>query len=102
MSFVARGTTPTHTFNIPVDASLVEEVRIVYAQGDKEVFRKETFDCDIEGKQIKVTLTQDETLLLNHRIPVQIQCQFKTADGTAFASIPNVIAVQKCLCNEVL
>lgn len=102
MSFVARGTTPTHTFNIPVDASLVEDVRIVYAQNNKEVFRKETFDCDKVGNQIKVTLTQDETLLLNHRIPVEIQCQFKTTDGTVFASIPNIIAVQKCLCNEVL
>ena len=28
------GTTPTHTFDIPFDTSMVDEVKITYAQDD--------------------------------------------------------------------
>ena len=39
-----RGTTPTHIFNIPFDTSLVDEVKITYAQEDEIILIKGTAD----------------------------------------------------------
>lgn len=92
---IIRGTTPTHTFNIPVDESLVDEICIIYSQNDKEIFTRETFDCEVKGKQIITTLTQENTLALNHKFVVEIQCFFKTTDGVIFGSHINYVKVLK-------
>lgn len=97
-----KGTTPTHIFKIPFPASLVKEAMVIYAQGDIEVFHKDTYDCEIKNNEISVMLTQEETLLFNHRMPVQVQLRVLTTKGVAMASDVKVISVHKCLNSEVL
>lgn len=99
---MTRGTTPTHIFSIPFDASEVKEAMIIYAQNDVEVFRKETDDCVLDGRDIKVTLTQEDTLLLSSKYNVQIQLRILTDDGKALASSVKIVGVDQCLNDEVL
>lgn len=97
-----RGTTPTHTFKIPLDVSGVKSVMVIYGQNNVEVFRKETDDCTLEGNSISVTLTQEETLKFNHSHNVQIQIRVLTVTGNALASDIKVVTVGQCLNSEVL
>lgn len=97
-----RGTTPTHTFEIPFDTSMIKKVMIIYAQNDVEVFHKDTKDCEMNKREIRVTLSQRDTLRLCHRYNVQIQLRVLTTDGSAFTSDVKVLSVQKCLNDEVL
>ena len=97
-----RGTTPTHTFKIPFPVSSVKEAMVIYAQDDIEVFHKDTVDCAMKDNEISVTLTQEDTLLLNHQMPVQVQLRLLTTKGVAMASSVKVVSVKKCLNNEVL
>lgn len=97
-----RGTTPTHTFTLPCDASMVKEVMIIYAQGDVEVFHKDTEDCKLDGETVSVTLTQEDTFLLDHKQRVQIQIRVLTHGGDALASDVKIVSIKKCLNEEVL
>lgn len=97
-----RGTTPTHIFNIPFDTSLVDEVKITYAQDDEIVLIKGTSDCVLDTNTIKVTLSQEDTFLFDHKKNVQVQVRLLTKSGEAFASIVENVGVSKCLDNEVL
>lgn len=97
-----RGTTPTHIFNIPFDTSLVDEVKITYAQDDEIVLIKGTSDCVLDTNTIKVTLSQEDTFLFDHKKNVQVQVRLLTKSGEAFASIVEKVGVSQCLDNEVL
>lgn len=46
------GTTPTHTFNLPFEVSLVQAVRVFYAVGGKVVLQKNTADVILEGSKM--------------------------------------------------
>lgn len=81
-----QGTTPTHKFNIPMDASIIKSVRITYAQQGKVLLTKESEDCHINGNVIELKLTQEETLLFDEFSSVQIQVRVLTAGGDALAS----------------
>jgi hypothetical protein len=102
VKIMIRGTTPTHIFNIPFDTSLVDEVKVTYAQDDVVVLEKHTVDCTLEGATISVTLTQEDTFLFNCKKAVEVQIRVLTINGEAFASIVEKIGVSKCLDNEVL
>jgi hypothetical protein len=97
-----RGTTPTHTFNIPFDTSLVDEVKITYAQDNVVVLEKHTSDCILDDATISVTLTQEDTFLFDCKKSVQVQLRILTKSGEALASVVEHIGVAKCLDNEVL
>ena len=97
-----RGTTPTHTFNIPFDTSMVKEVKILYAQDDVKLLEKKNGDCTLAGQSISVTLSQEDTFLFDSKKPVEIQIRVLTLGGDALASIPEKVGVSKCLDSEVL
>lgn len=97
-----RGTTPTHIFNIPFDTSLVDEVKITYAQDDEIVLIKGTSDCVLDTNTVKVTLSQEDTFLFDHKKKVQVQLRLLTKSGEVLASIVENVGVSKCLDNEVL
>lgn len=97
-----RGTTPTHTFTLPLDASLIKAVKIIYAQEDKPIFCKRTADCVINGVTVEVTLTQEETFKFDCKKLVEIQLRALTVDGKALKSEPIIVTVSKCLDDEVL
>ena len=81
-----QGTTPTHTFQVPIDTEIIESVRIVYGQNDAVVLTKEKVDCDFGDNQISVKLTQEETFKFDENIPVDIQIRVLTNGGDALAS----------------
>ena len=97
-----RGTTPTHTFMIPLHTASIADLRISYAQSDQEILVKKIEDCFLEGNTIKVTLTQEDTFLFDCKKTVAIQVRVKTLDGTALSSEIITVKVGKCLNNEVL
>ena len=97
-----RGTTPTHTFNIPFDVENVEEVKVIYMQGDKQVMCKGTAECNMSGNTISVKLTQEETFLFDSEKHCKIQIRVLTKDGTALASNIYTVNVRECLDDEVL
>ena len=96
------GTTPTHTFNVPLLASEIAEVRVLYSQNDKLLITKNTSDCTIQDKQISVTLTQEDTFLFDAKEFVEIQIRVLTPGGNALGSIPETVGVTKCLSTEVI
>ena len=97
-----RGTTPTHTFNLPEDFTTLEELKIVYAQSGKEILTKYKQDCAPRGTSVSVTLTQEETLKFSACSPCQIQLRALTATGQALASEIMEIKVLPILDNGVL
>lgn len=108
---MVRGSTPTHTFTLPFAPPQGTEFRIVYAQGEdykeKNLFEITTERCTIDGKAVRVKLTQEETLLFDcapvwHNgqyapLPVKIQIGCKTPGGeTLWSNIINTTA-DRCL-----
>ena len=96
-----RGTTPTHIYKLPFDVSLVEEIRITYAQNNKTVLTKTMADCMLDGEYILLTLTQEETLKFNDYNPVQAQIRIQTTSGNVIASKIMAVKVRATL-DEVI
>lgn len=86
-----RGTTPTHTFTFPTDVDLesMSVIFISYAQDGTVVVEKEKDDLEIVGNQIRLGLSQADTLKFRPGA-VKIQLRAKAADGRAVAS--NIIS----------
>lgn len=97
-----QGTTPTHIFSLPVDASAVKELRIIYAQKEKPVLVKTTQDCTLEDKAATVRLTQQETFAFDRAYDVEIQLRLLTWGDDALASEIIRTTVGGCLGNEVM
>lgn len=97
-----RGTTPTHTFKVPFDTSLIKEVRVIYAQADAPIICKETGDCTLNGDTIVTTLTQEDTFKFDCKKVVQIQIRVLTKAGEVLSTRVQNICIDKCLDNEVM
>lgn len=97
-----KGTTPTHMFNVPIDTSIIKEVKITYSQRDKEVLVKRTEDCTISEGLITTRLSQEDTFLFEGNMIVTIQMRILTRGGDALIAEPIMMAVGKCLDDEVL
>ena len=97
-----KGTTPTHTFKVTIDTSLIKEVKITYSQRDKEILVKRTPDCTIVEDAISTKLSQEDTFLFESNTLVSIQLRVLTKGGDALITEPMLIGVGKCLDDEVL
>lgn len=98
-----RGTTPTHTFNIPSDiSSIIKEIKITYSQNEKEVLVKRTAACTIKDGKVIIKLSQEETFLFDCKNLVYIQMRILTHTGECLKSKIMVETVGKCLDEEVL
>ena len=98
-----RATTPTHIFILPFDTEQVKEVRVTYANEKKEVILQKTeADCVLDGTDIKVELTQEETLLFEAELRVLIQLRVLTTSGKVMASKIWRKFAHECLDEEVL
>lgn len=96
-----RGTTPTHTFDLPFDTTIIRKLRIIYAQNDVVILTKGLEDCTIEGNTVIVKLTQEETLKFDAHAVAEIQIRVLTHANDALASKPKKISVNRLLENEV-
>lgn len=97
-----RATTPTHIFTIPFNTGQLQEIRITYQQNGANVLTKTEADCTLTENEIKVTLTQEETLLFSEEHRVSIQLRVLTTSGQVMASDIYKETAQACLDEEVL
>ena len=97
-----RGTTPTHTFNLPFDSGYLKTVLITYAQKKIPVVEKTEKDCVMDGSSIKVTLSQKDTLKFDDRRPVEIQIRVVLKNGVALATSVGTLKAGRVLNEEVL
>ncbi|MDY4000003.1 MAG: hypothetical protein SOY73_13105 [Blautia sp.] len=86
-----RGTTPIHTFTFPTDVDLesMSVIFISYTQDGRVVVEKGKDDLEVVGNQIRIYLTQEDTLKFAPGT-VKIQLRSRTYDGRAVAS--NIIS----------
>lgn len=97
-----KGTTPTHTFAVSIDTSIIKEVKITYSQRDKEILVKRTEDCTLGEGVISTRLSQEETFLFEGNMLATIQLRVLTTSDDALITEPMMMAVGKCLDDEVL
>jgi hypothetical protein len=80
------GATPTHTFNVPIDAEEIAAVRISYEQNGKILLSKNKEDCTLSGKQIIVKLSQEDSLKFDSNVIVRIQLKIRTTGDDVIIS----------------
>ena len=97
-----RGTNPTHTFTLPFNVDVIDKVRILYAQNEKVVFVKETESCTLENNTIVTRLTQEDTLAIDHKRPVEVQIRVLTVTGDSLVSAIKTFYAGRCLDSEVI
>lgn len=97
-----RGTTPTHKWTIPVDASFIRGIRVIYKQGEDVLLVKTTEDCIVEGKKLKVTLTQEDTLKFSHEDTAEVQVRLLTTDMKSLATRVMKVPIWELLDDEVM
>jgi hypothetical protein len=96
-----RGTTPTHTWVLPFDASLLKEVSITYSQNDENIIKKTEEDCTMEGNRISITLSQEDTLKLEPKVRTTVQLKVMTSNDSVMATKPKNISVSDIQDEEV-
>lgn len=97
-----KGTTPTHVFALGIDAELIKDLRVIYAQQGRVLVKRELGDCTANGGEVTVKLTQAETLRFDANKAVEIQVRVLTTGGDALASDIVSVTVEECLDNEVM
>lgn len=81
-----RGTTPTHVFKTSVDLSDAEVIYVTYRQGKKTIVDRTKEDLLVTDTELRLTLTQAETLAFSVSGQVEIQIRARFPDGSAIAS----------------
>jgi hypothetical protein len=97
-----RGTTPTLSFKLPFEISLLEVLYISMSQNGNVVIEKEISDCSIDGNTLAIKLTQEDTLKFLYGSNVKIQIRAKTKEGEAIASNIITTSVENILKNGVI
>ena len=97
-----KGTTPTHTFILPITGDTIKGVEVTYSQNQKVVLQKDIDDCTIDGNVLSVTLTQLETFEFADGMNVEIQVRVLDEDDNVFASNIMCVPCHRCLSDEVL
>lgn len=93
------GSTPTHTFTLPFDTSLINDLVITYKQNDEIVLQKQMSDCIISENKLTTNLTQDETLKFEEGI-YSVQVKIKTKGDKVTQSVVTYSRVCKSLYKE--
>ena len=97
-----RGTTPTHIFRLQVETAAIKELRITYEQYGRVVVEKTETEVLMESKEIRLKLTQEETLAFRPNVSVQLQLKILTKDNSVLACPIMDIPVEEILSEEVL
>lgn len=86
-----RGTTPSITVNLDVDASTVDVLFLTIKQGTT-IIEKTLADASINGKSAMFPLSQSDTLALSTESKAHIQVRGRVG-GHAFASAVSTVDV---------
>lgn len=97
-----QGSTPKHTFKLPFDTSLIDKIRVTYAQNGIPLLTKEKEDCTLEGDTVTIRLSQEETLKFDENARVQVQIKAKSTDEDVTISKILSIPLYPVLDKEVI
>lgn len=97
-----RVTTPVHKFTFPIDPTTFEQIVVTYGQKNKKIFEIHKADMTFDNYTASVKLSQEETKLLDARLPVQIQLRGLTYSGNAVASKIFEIPIGEVLNDDIL
>ena len=95
-----RGSTPTHTFTLTLDADMIAKVRVLYSQDGEFLFRKEGDQVNIDGQKVTVELTQEDTLRFKEGV-AEVQLRVNTHGEKSIPSNIYTIPVSRLLEDEV-
>lgn len=93
---MTRGTTPTLEFTLPFDTDTIDALNIAFSQKTKAycdarlVLEKALEDCTVSGKTISLTLSQEDTLLLDASQDVEIQLRVLSGESALASQIIKV------------
>ena len=96
-----RGTTPTHTFELPIALDFVRYLTITYKQDGEVLVKRRLEDCDVHENIVAVTLDQQESLSFLPDEIAEVQLKLLTKGGRVVASPTYRIAVEDALDTEV-
>jgi hypothetical protein len=96
-----QGTTPTHTFNLPLEVVNVRDVKIAYVQNRQVVFRKGTKDCVLTESKVQVDLTQQDTFSLSHLATYDIEFKAFTLNNKVIGKKFRSLKVEESVDKEV-
>ncbi len=85
-----RGTTPTLTFHLQFEADEIDEAYATFVQSNEVKIDKPLSDMRIDGKDLVLTLTQEETLKLKGNSAVEIQLSVRIGNNVMRSKIMNV------------
>ena len=92
-----RGTTPTIIFSLPIDMSPITALNLAFAQKGEVLLEKGLKDCIVEENTLRVSLTEEETLLFDGEGPM-VEMQLRVGCGDArLASNIMRLSVEKIL-----
>ena len=102
-----RATTPIHTFTLPIQTSNCKEIQVTYKQGPTMLvkhYQDGTLPegMTLDGKQVIIKLTQEETLKFCSKDAARVQVRVLTTDDSAYASQPFKVSITNVLNEEIL
>jgi hypothetical protein len=81
-----RGTTPTLRFSLPfVPDTDINALYITFQQRGETIIEKSLEEVTVDGENVLVRLTQEDTLNLDPKADVNVQLRFRIGDN-AYAS----------------
>lgn len=84
---MTRGTTPTLSFDLPFNTSIIDEAYVTFVQQNNIVIDKSLNDCIAEDHTIKVILTQEETLKFRPGFEIEIQIRARVGSYAIASNI---------------
>lgn len=99
---IGRGTSPTNTFEVPVDLTGAVALKIYYSQLGRVVIEKSLPDITVTADRLVTQLTQQETLRLKSTELVDIQIRARMPSGVALESEIITTDVGRVLKDEVI
>ena len=102
-----RVTTPTHTFTLPIETATCKEILVTYRQGGIKIdkhYKDSTLPegMSLDGKNVVIRLTQEETKKFSAGNPVATQVRVLTVANDAFASQKFSVNIGDVLNEEIL
>lgn len=98
---MTRATTPIITFKIPLDTADFEDMILSVKQNRQFDFDMDSNQITLDGRNIILTLTQQQTTEFLPDVPVKVQLRCKV-NGAVMASNIVEIPVEDVLNKEVL
>lgn len=101
MNEMYRGSTPTITIRLPFGPDECDILSIAFGQYGQMLFNKRLPDCIVDGNSATVVLTEEETLMLDPKCDISVQCRAKIA-GKNLVSRKRYISVGDIIEDGVL